>query len=148
MLRRASLVLGSLSLLALAGCQSPCGRVASAICTIPGEEASCRFLRDLPSDNEPAQAACKELKGPAEAYALEPDSTMQKVRWTAAAVALRGVGLAGDVLKAGKAAGDAAKGGAEDAERLAREAADRAGEAAKDVEKAAREVGEALRGKE
>jgi hypothetical protein len=115
---------------ASSGCflvQTPCQKVANSICTIPGEERSCEFLKSAPRDNELAQKACTELQPSAEAYARSPDSLVQKAKWLAARAVLATFGFAGEITR--EATGTKVeKAGKKAAKRLA-EAADEAVEA-------------------
>lgn len=79
--------------------ESNCGRVASSICTIPGEEATCTWLRGVARDNEPAQELCEKVESDAVAYAKEPGSLVAKGRWFASSLGLRAVGFVGDLTR-------------------------------------------------
>lgn len=101
-MRRPVLALSLVLAVASTGCawlQTPCGRVANAICTVPGEAASCEFLRGVQRDNELAQSTCEKLESPAKAYAQAPDSLLHKGGWAAASVALRAAGFVGEATK-------------------------------------------------
>jgi hypothetical protein len=118
----------------LGGCslfESTCGRVANVICTIPGESASCRGLREMKSENHLAQNTCESIEPIARAYAAEPDSLVWKARWTAARIGLSAAGLAGEAFS-------------QTPKEKLQDAADKAGEAATKAGEAAGQAGAAI----
>lgn len=134
-------------LVGTAGCslfQTPCGRVADSICAVPGEAASCTFLKGLRSENGLAQKTCRSLEPSAKAYAADPASLLEKARWLAARVALGAVGFVGDQVartpedklrKAGAEVGDAARNAGEALGDAAKNAGDAIKDAVKDATK-------------
>lgn len=98
---------------------TPCGRVAGSICTIPGEEQACQAVRALKRSDENAQKACEAAEPVAVAYAKEPTSSVVKIRWKLQRAVLFGAGVVDawqddNVEKKLKAAGREAKEAAKD----------------------------------
>lgn len=121
----------------LGGCsflQSPCDKVASSICSIPGEEESCRFLKSAKSANEPLQKACMRLEPVASNYAGDPNSIFNKARWVAGRVELAALGFVGEVTAKRPAEKlEAAGEKLEEAGAKVREGLEQAGDALKDA---------------
>lgn len=121
-----------------AGCallETPCGRVAGSICTIPGEEGSCQALRSYARSDERAQKLCEKIEPSAFAYAKSPTSPLRALQWKAQRALLAGAGAVDKVTA--KKPGDKL----DKATRKGREAASEAGEA---LGRAAEDVGEAV----
>lgn len=107
--------------------ETPCGRVAGSICTIPGEESACRDLKNLKRADESSQKACEAAEAAAVAYAREPDNRLAQLAWNGRRLILMGAGAL-DALNR-KNPSDKL----EDAGRKAREAASEAGRAIGDM---------------
>ena len=115
----------------LGGCfllETPCGRVAGSICTIPGEEGACTALKDIARDNDLAQKTCEKIEPVAAAYAKDPTSLVQKTKWLGSRAVLAGAGLVGGL-------------GTKSTEKKLEEAGRKMGEAA---EEAGEAVGDAI----
>ena len=125
----------------LAACSlftTPCDRVAASICSIPGEESSCTFLRGLRSNNEAAQGLCKGLESSARSYAEHKDSLLEKGRWIGARAVLATVGFVGERLadepaRKLEAAGEKVQEGLELAGEKVRDGVEQAGDALRDA---------------
>lgn len=116
------LILGVLA----GGCsilETPCGRVAGSICTIPGEEQACKAVRAFKRGDEQAQKACESAEPIAVAYAKDPSGSVVKIRWKLQRVVLLGAG----VVDAWQAQSPEKK--LEESGRKAKEAAQEAGQA-------------------
>ncbi len=127
-----------LAAVGLAGCslfETPCGRVAGSICTIPGESASCAFLKDVKSENHLAQRTCRDLESTAKDYAADPTSLIQKAHWMAAGFALRAIGFVGDQVAPAPTPNDQLKDAAHKAGAAAAEAGDAISNIAKNAGK-------------
>ena len=110
----------------LGGCfllETPCGRVAGSICTIPGEEGACEALRKIARDNDLAQKTCEKVEPVAAEYAKNPTGLVAKTKWLGSRAVLAGAGLVGSLGT--KSTGEKL----EDAGRKMGEAAAEAGEA-------------------
>lgn len=103
--------------------ETPCGRVAGSICTIPGEENACQAVRAFKRSNEQAQKACEAAEPIAVAYAKDPDASVVKIRWKLQRVVLLGAGAV-DAWNANDPGKKLEKSG-----RKAKEAAKEAGDA-------------------
>lgn len=103
--------------------ETPCGRVAGSICTIPGEESACQAVRAFKRGDEQAQKACEAAEPVAVAYARDPTAPVVKIRWKLERVVLLGAG----VVDSWKANNPGKK--LEESGRKAKKAAQEAGEA-------------------
>lgn len=135
-MRKSLMVAGVVGIaVGVGGCslfESSCGRVASSICTIPGEEDSCTFFRRLARDNQLAQDTCEKIAPDAVAYARDPNSLLLKGKWLVHRLAMTAIGFVGEATKPTPG------------QKLDR-ALDKAGEAAEKAGEAAREGAAAVK---
>lgn len=129
--------------------ETPCQRVSNSVCTVPGEEKSCVFLKDVARDNKPAQDLCTRIEPTAISYAKDPDAVLLKAKWVASRLLLGAVGFIGELTtettrakldRAGEEAGEQLKKAGEELDKAAQKLGDAAGEAAKAIGTASEEL--------
>lgn len=129
-----TLLLLALATLASPGCallETPCGRVAGSICTIPGEESACQALRSYGRGDERAQKICEKVEPSAFEYAKAPDSTLRRLQWKAQRAVLAGAGVLDSVT--GNDPGEKLDRAARKGQKAANKAADDLADAVDDM---------------
>jgi len=126
--------------LSASGCflfETPCGKVAGSVCTIPGEEATCTWLKSVARDNTMAQDVCTKVEPDAAAYAKEPGNLLARGKWALSSAGLRVVGFVGDLTKTTNS---------EKADKAVEKAGEKLKEAGEAVGDAVKEVGNVVGG--
>lgn len=128
---RTILLFAAFSVTGCAWLDTPCGRVAGSICTIPGEESACQALRSYARSDERAQKICEKVEPSAFEYARAPDSTWRRLQWQAQRAVLAGAGVVDAV--APRRSGEKLEKAGRKARQALDDAADELGDAVDDM---------------